>query len=380
MKQVGGVGFNTGCGEGVWGGAGAYLWRRGAGRGMPYLMREMTSDCSMGCEAELDSIWEGIGGDIPFEMPAAEHAEDWELIRALENEEQEQDGASGEPEQDGASGEPEQDEASGEPEQDGASGEPERSRKRRTSPRDAAFYTGCVAEASMEPPEESAIDRKRRLASLCRYQTLLEAAGRSPPPPADATAAPRRRGVSAPRVVRDAAYYQRCVDKASTKPPGESNAERNIRLTCLRRHKRMLAKALAPPGALPAATRVVRDAAYYGERVARASAEPPGETSLQRNMRLTNLRRYRAKMERAERNPPAAGSVTESPWARKLDQRLEEARAKIQAESRDPEAETKEERRKRLQRLRTAHIRAEALARRLDRWVSGGAPADSAAP
>ena len=130
------------------------------------MMREMTSDCSMGCEAELDSIWEGIGGDIPFEMPAAEHAEDWELIRALENEEQEQDEASGEPEQ---------------LEQDGASGEPERPRKRRTSPRDAAFYTGCVAEASMEPPEESAIDRKRRLASLCRYQTLLEAAGRSPP-------------------------------------------------------------------------------------------------------------------------------------------------------------------------------------------------------
>jgi hypothetical protein len=286
-------------------------------------MREMTSDCSMGCEAELDSIWEGIGGDIPFEMPAAEHAEDWELIRALEN--------GGEPErleQDGAWGEPER------PEQDGAWGEPERPRKRRTSP----------------------------------------------PPPADATAAPRRRGVSAPRVVRDAAYYQRCVDKASRKPPGESNAERNIRLTCLRRHKRMLARALAPPGALPAATRVVRDAAYYGELVARAAVEPPGETSMQRNLRLTNLRRYNAKMERAERNPPAAGSVTESPWARKLDQRLEEARAKVQAESWEPEAETKEERRKRVQRLRTANIRVEALAKRRDRWVSGGARADSAAP
>ena len=101
---------------------------------------------------------------------------------------------------------------------------------------------------------------------------------------------------------------------------------------------------------------------------------------MQRNLRLTNLRRYNAKMERAERNPPAAGSVTESPWARKLDQRLEEARAKVQAESWEPEAETKEERRKRVQRLRTANIRVEALAKRRDRWVSGGARADSAAP
>ena len=33
-------GFNTGGGEGVWGGAGAYLWRGKGGRGTLYLMRE----------------------------------------------------------------------------------------------------------------------------------------------------------------------------------------------------------------------------------------------------------------------------------------------------------------------------------------------------